>query len=234
MSDRDALLRAICENPDDDAPRLIYADWLDEHGDPLQAEFIRVQVELARVHEGDRAAHPLSSRLRRCSDFRKWRYLVRPWPKLSLKWFVRGFSTCWGGNPSEFLESAPAYWRLGPVNEVQFWIEKRSEATTAVLDKVAEGIDLLGNIREVWLVGSCLTDEWIQELTFLKTSERWVYMRIDGRKLTDKACVALAEFARANRRCTLDFTPPRGVTLASIEKLRAAFGERFQATGLSS
>jgi uncharacterized protein (TIGR02996 family) len=48
MSDRDALLRAICENPDDDAPRLIYADWLDEHGRTEDAEFIRVQIELAR------------------------------------------------------------------------------------------------------------------------------------------------------------------------------------------
>ena len=44
MTDRDALLRAICANPEDDAPRLIYADWLDEHGDPLQAEFIRLQI----------------------------------------------------------------------------------------------------------------------------------------------------------------------------------------------
>jgi uncharacterized protein (TIGR02996 family) len=33
MHDRDALVRAIIENPDDDAPRLIYADWLNEHGD---------------------------------------------------------------------------------------------------------------------------------------------------------------------------------------------------------
>ncbi len=54
MTDRDALLRAICENPDDDAPRLIYADWLDEHGDPRQAEFIRVQIELARIPEHER------------------------------------------------------------------------------------------------------------------------------------------------------------------------------------
>ena len=28
-----ALLRAIQDTPQDDAPRLIYADWLDEHGD---------------------------------------------------------------------------------------------------------------------------------------------------------------------------------------------------------
>jgi uncharacterized protein (TIGR02996 family) len=44
----EGLIRAIRENPGDDAPRLIYADWLDEHGDAARAEFIRVQVELAR------------------------------------------------------------------------------------------------------------------------------------------------------------------------------------------
>ncbi|QJX01255.1 TIGR02996 domain-containing protein [Frigoriglobus tundricola] len=26
MTERDALLRAICANPDDDTPRLVYAD----------------------------------------------------------------------------------------------------------------------------------------------------------------------------------------------------------------
>jgi uncharacterized protein (TIGR02996 family) len=34
--------------PDDDTPRLIYADWLDERGDP-RGEFIRVQIALARL-----------------------------------------------------------------------------------------------------------------------------------------------------------------------------------------
>lgn len=34
---------------DDDAPRLEYADWLDEQGDAERAEFVRVQCELARA-----------------------------------------------------------------------------------------------------------------------------------------------------------------------------------------
>jgi uncharacterized protein (TIGR02996 family) len=45
----DAFLQAIRDNPEDDAPRLIYADWLDEHGDAARAEFIRVQCERARL-----------------------------------------------------------------------------------------------------------------------------------------------------------------------------------------
>jgi uncharacterized protein (TIGR02996 family) len=48
MTDADALFAAILADPADDAPRLVYADWLEEHGQPERAEFIRVQCELAR------------------------------------------------------------------------------------------------------------------------------------------------------------------------------------------
>src|SRR4051812_26377180 len=44
-----ALEAAIVAQPDEDTPRLAYADWLDEHADPDRAEFIRVQCRLAEV-----------------------------------------------------------------------------------------------------------------------------------------------------------------------------------------
>lgn len=37
------FLEAIKAAPDDDAPRLVFADFLDEHGEPARAELIRVQ-----------------------------------------------------------------------------------------------------------------------------------------------------------------------------------------------
>jgi uncharacterized protein (TIGR02996 family) len=46
MSDEAHLLAAIAEAPDDDTPRLVYADWLDEHDQPDRAEFIRLQIGL--------------------------------------------------------------------------------------------------------------------------------------------------------------------------------------------
>ena len=52
MTDRDALLRAICENPDDDVLRLAYADFLEEDGDPARADFVRTQVEYAQTPPG--------------------------------------------------------------------------------------------------------------------------------------------------------------------------------------
>jgi len=43
------FFRDILANPEDDTPRLIYADWLDDQGDEARAEFIRLQCELARL-----------------------------------------------------------------------------------------------------------------------------------------------------------------------------------------
>jgi uncharacterized protein (TIGR02996 family) len=42
------LLKAVVADRDDDLPRLVAADWLDEHDQPERAEFIRVQVERVR------------------------------------------------------------------------------------------------------------------------------------------------------------------------------------------
>jgi uncharacterized protein (TIGR02996 family) len=49
MTDRDSLLAAVLAAPDEDTPRLVYADACDETGDHDRAEFVRVQVELARI-----------------------------------------------------------------------------------------------------------------------------------------------------------------------------------------
>jgi uncharacterized protein (TIGR02996 family) len=49
MTERDALIRAICSNPVEDTPRLVYADWLDEHEESERAEFIRIQIAVART-----------------------------------------------------------------------------------------------------------------------------------------------------------------------------------------
>lgn len=62
MSTEAALLRAIRAMPDEDTPRLIYADYLDEEGDGPRAEFIRVQVERVRLPERDPARAALEDR----------------------------------------------------------------------------------------------------------------------------------------------------------------------------
>src|SRR5689334_16651118 len=54
MARAEAFLQAILANPTDDAIRLVYADWLDEHGGEVNsahADLIRVQCELAALPE---------------------------------------------------------------------------------------------------------------------------------------------------------------------------------------
>jgi uncharacterized protein (TIGR02996 family) len=52
MPRKEPFLEAVLEAPDDDTPRLIYADWLEERGDP-RGEFIRLQCALARMPRDD-------------------------------------------------------------------------------------------------------------------------------------------------------------------------------------
>jgi uncharacterized protein (TIGR02996 family) len=57
-----AFLQAIFANPEDEAARLIYADWLEERGDP-RAEFLRLESMLAGVSRDDPRLHEAETRL---------------------------------------------------------------------------------------------------------------------------------------------------------------------------
>lgn len=58
ISDGPALLDAILADPEEDTPRLVYADWLEEHGQGERAEFVRVQVELWHLHAAGHGTTP--------------------------------------------------------------------------------------------------------------------------------------------------------------------------------
>ena len=46
-----ALLAAIVAEPGDDTPRLVYADWLQKHGDVEQSQFIRDWISFDRLDD---------------------------------------------------------------------------------------------------------------------------------------------------------------------------------------
>lgn len=78
MSDGEALLAAIMAQPDEDTPRLAYADWLDEQGEHAKAEFVRIQVAGSRInvpgvcHRVDgRRGHPV--RFKHLIDIEPWK-----------------------------------------------------------------------------------------------------------------------------------------------------------------
>lgn len=98
MSDGDALLAACVAAPADDAPRLIYADWLEESGEPERAAYVRAAVALARTTDIDR----------RCQLMVEIDGLLTA--DRARRWFWPADSTCLtrpGGGIADFCES---YW----------------------------------------------------------------------------------------------------------------------------
>lgn len=70
------LLSAVCRDPADDVLRLAYADWLEEEGgDPVRAEFIRVQLELAAPRWPECSERCVEHSCSPCCP--KWDYVFR-------------------------------------------------------------------------------------------------------------------------------------------------------------
>jgi uncharacterized protein (TIGR02996 family) len=84
------FLRAICANPEDDTVRLVYADWLDENGDPDRAEFIRLQVAVPDRPPAFDATYARIQELRR-QHGAAWRNELPRVGGVSLGEFRRGF-----------------------------------------------------------------------------------------------------------------------------------------------
>lgn len=61
-NDRRPFLEMILAHLDDNGPRLVYADWLEEHGEPVRAEFIRLQCRYVGRDAGRTATGNLADR----------------------------------------------------------------------------------------------------------------------------------------------------------------------------
>jgi len=108
----------IREDPEADAPRLIFADWLDELGDGGRAEFIRVQIALAKLPAYDRRRHDLANtELRLLSRYAEdW---AKPYAGLATgPVFQRGFVHEAKVTARQFLAQAPALFEAGPLRHL--------------------------------------------------------------------------------------------------------------------
>jgi uncharacterized protein (TIGR02996 family) len=129
MTTEAAFLQDICENPDDDVPRLVYADWLGDRGGPDDAEradFIRVQCALAHLEENDPARDGLERRERELL----WPRLAAWWNELP-EWarqeslvgpersFRRGFLSVVACTARAFIERGGELLQRFPVQSVQ-------------------------------------------------------------------------------------------------------------------
>ena len=118
MSERAAFVRAIRENLADDAPRLIAADWFEEHGQETRAEFIRVQVEAACLSPYEQRLVELNGRattLERRHE-RTWQPTLRD--MATERVYRRGFVECAAVSADRFAANYPALFALEPLSEI--------------------------------------------------------------------------------------------------------------------
>jgi uncharacterized protein (TIGR02996 family) len=118
MTHTDVFLRDIFQTPDDDTPRLIFADWLDDHGDEsgrARAELIRIQCAQARAGEDDEARPALRQR-ERCLLARHQGLWLGPLAQRLEDWeFRRGFLEVVTLPAKAFLEDAAGLFCQAPV-----------------------------------------------------------------------------------------------------------------------
>lgn len=108
MSDEPALLAAIRAHPNEDTPRLMYADWLDENGRPELAEFIRIQC----APDADEAAEEYAAELEERNRGRWLRELGVPQFPGANWGFRRGFPEYLDAPSPLFLERYEAFARV--------------------------------------------------------------------------------------------------------------------------
>src|SRR4051794_19320978 len=90
MNLEDAFLRDIAEHPDEDAPRLAYADWLQERGDP-RGVFIAMQCGIHQDEERGTYREQLKKQQRLLLREHRERWLGDAAPFVFRYDFRRGF-----------------------------------------------------------------------------------------------------------------------------------------------
>src|SRR5262245_27253734 len=168
FSEADAFLDAIFDAPSDDTPRLVYADWLEEHGQGNYARFIRLQCEAARHPLWSPEANRLWEEIGRVWGplARDWRHLLISCPRLDPVHFHRGFpiSAVGEDNSEEAAEFAYRSWLWFPDNVAtrlgcNLWDFENEYGQDVVSDFFEQG--RFDRLREISLAGGPIPNEFL-------------------------------------------------------------------------
>ena len=133
MSDRDALLAAILAEPDEDTPRLVYADWLDENGQGDRAAFVRAQVEAVRAEPFGPKARAATLRADELlnRNRKEWTATIRD--QVADLRFERGFVGHVSAEPGAFLRVAEAVFDAHPIQGLRLVPHTNPEARASLV-----------------------------------------------------------------------------------------------------
>ena len=119
MRDIEAMLRLVTAHPDQDGPRLIFADWLCERGDP-RGHFIRHQCELAQPNVPESRRAELQATIDALLKNHQAEWVGGLKGLVSGFRFHRGFIETIFIDAFGFLQNADLIFRAAPVRHVHF------------------------------------------------------------------------------------------------------------------
>jgi uncharacterized protein (TIGR02996 family) len=194
MTVQEQLLAAIRDDPEDDAVRLVYADWLEEHGDPDRAEFIRGQILLATLDDHDPRWEGLARRSDRllARHGQEWAADV-PGPGVRRVAFRRGLLECVHATAHAFATRGGAWAARAPVRAAYLdRVEGRVRQLAACrhADSLTE-LGLLGRRVDDEDVAGLLRSPHLAALTALTV--RGSFDGLAGTRLSDGALRRLAD-----------------------------------------
>jgi uncharacterized protein (TIGR02996 family) len=186
-----AFLWDITEHPADDTPRLVYADWLEEQGQPQRAELIRLQCRLARLSLDDPEQRDLAARESELLVPHQAEWLAALPVLEGVTWstFHRGFveEVCIESADAS-LEHAPALFRAAPIRRVQL---RRIDPSSA---RELAGSPYLGRLTELNLGnGTGLCGQCVRSLANSRQLESLEALLLHYNDLGDEAVGRLAE-----------------------------------------
>jgi uncharacterized protein (TIGR02996 family) len=206
----DAFLQAIIESPDDDGPRLVYADWLEDHSEPERAEFIRVQCELARLPEDTPQRARLAAREQALlgEHGRAW---ARPLPGWATSWeFRRGFVEGVTASPEAFLAHADSLFRASPIRRVTFQTAALQLARPHLVFPSAGPLlprltacPHLARLSAIGFPHNLIGDDGVAALASSRCLGRLSLLDLRSNALTEAGVVALAGSANCSGLATL-------------------------------
>ena len=129
--------RAIAEDPDNDFPRLVYADWLQEMGDP-KAEFVRLQCRIAELPADDPERMKLQAQENACMQANQSRWflpLYRASDELRGT-FHRGVIEEVSVKPSQFLQLADRIFQYVPTIRRLKLFNERDKMSVPAFDRL--------------------------------------------------------------------------------------------------
>ena len=200
MTHADAFLQAILDAPDDDAPRLLFADWLDERGDSDRAEFIRVQIALEK--RGPRRSE-MWSRQNRLLTLHEEEWSA-PARGVASDWtFRRGFIDEVHALARPFLTGADDLFRQAPVCHVRLcWGRGAVLARTYV--PLLISLPHLQRLAGLDLGDNSLGSVGLQALTACLGLTRLTTLRLTACQIGDRGVKALADSPLLSRLTCLD------------------------------